>query len=166
MQIRKPVLPKKNFFKCLSIFLVKWVHHKVYTYFSISNLLYKLTQPNVQCTCTQCTLLKIVFKKKALVFSLYWPTFLLNYQCKFFMNFVMKSKGNEEKSRVILPSHQLTPPYMCNAERQKRTTKGQIWKKRRELCLFIFFLVTVVPSCPPIPGWEHPTTLQSWWTHL
>ena len=32
MQIRMTVVPKKNFKKCLSIFLVKWVYHKLYIF--------------------------------------------------------------------------------------------------------------------------------------
>ena len=45
MQIRKPVVPKKIKKNAFPFFLVKWVYHKLYIYFSISNFWYKLTQP-------------------------------------------------------------------------------------------------------------------------
>ena len=74
------------------------------------------------------------------------------------MNFVMKSKGNEEKSRVILPSHQLTPPYMCNAERQKRTNMEE-----KERTLFVYLLLsyccTLMSSYPRLGAPNNSTVM-------
>ena len=46
MQIRKPVVPTNFFLKCLSIFMGKMSLPQT-VYFTISNFLYKLTQPNI-----------------------------------------------------------------------------------------------------------------------
>ena len=46
MQIRKPVVPTNFFKKCLSIFMGKMSLPQT-VYFTISNFLYKLTQPNI-----------------------------------------------------------------------------------------------------------------------
>ena len=59
-----------------------------------------------------------------------------------FMNFVLWSKTNKYKSTEILPPL-LTTLNMrnYNAESQKNSSNGELWKKTRVLCWSIFVLV-------------------------